>query len=192
MCFASLSILFMSIKLLLLLSIFHSNILWNSRLVHNFSRTLACARTIYLATDEVTNNLNIYCHFCRLYQPLIFSRSVFPVLSICLIKSRKMLFFRFYDWSSCIIIHAFQSFSSLNALIKILLLFVKEVVFVNISYVANDSAAVVKLTDILLPTFFFTIFAIKWHINYISSSLLLKVTNFQKAVWFLWLTLCLH
>jgi len=72
-----------------------------------------------------------------------------------------MLFFRFYDWSSCIIIHAFQSFSSLNALIKILLLFVKEVVFVNISYVANDSAAVVKLTDILLPTFFFYYFCNK-------------------------------
>ena len=38
---------------------------WITSLTFDFSRTLACARTTFLAADEVADNLCIWCRSCR-------------------------------------------------------------------------------------------------------------------------------
>jgi len=73
-----------------------------------------------------------------------FRLSVFPVLSMRLIKSNNVLLFHFRDGNSLIIVNALQPFSSLNAFLKILSSSVKGAMFANINYVTNDAAAFAK------------------------------------------------
>ena len=105
--------------------------LWNTSLTFDFSRTLACARMTFLVADEVADNLCIWCRSCRSRSAATFHLSVFPVLSMRLIKSNNVLFFHFSDGNSLIIVNALQPFSSLNAFIKILLSSVKGAMFAN-------------------------------------------------------------
>jgi len=53
----------------------------------------------------------------------------FPVSSICLFKSHKVLLFHYHEGNSHVIVNALLPFSNLNASIKILLLFIKGVMF---------------------------------------------------------------
>jgi len=99
----------------------------------------------FLVADEVADNLCVFdVVLADSGRPLPFHLSVFPVLSMRLIKSNNVLFFHFRDGNSLIIVNALQPFSSLNAFIKILLSSVKGAMFANINYVKNDAATFAK------------------------------------------------
>jgi len=76
--------------------------------------------------------------------PQHFFLSIFPVSSIRLIKSHKVLHFHFRDGNSRIIVNTLHLFSNLNVFIIILSSFVKDAMFVNVNYVTNDPHRIYK------------------------------------------------